>query len=413
MSSYRASNLMRQRSALVIAAAFVLFTLTAVLNGRERAFSRVASLQTDFAAQGQSRSINETNETGRESSQTRIRYSDGDQTVEIRTRGGLEFTDDDADIRSISRDGYLMIEEQRGGMTRRVEVVPGADGTPQRSYYARGQQQPFDTEARAWLAHVLPDLIRNSGIGARARVGRILSRRGPGGVLDEISLIRSDGAKRIYFRELLNGAPQDASIRRRAARQMAREISSDGEKAELLIAIADQYLGNEGVSPDFFEAVNSISSDGERRRVLSSIMRRNLNDGDVTRALRSARAMSSDGEKAELLVHHSTVFLNHPSATAALFETINSISSDGEHARVLSALLQRHELNREMLMHTIHSAERLSSDGEKANVLLTAVRLYGDNGAALSAIADAAKTISSDGERGRVLSAIVRQGQHP
>jgi hypothetical protein len=365
-------------------------------------------------AQGRhgNRTVTEINENGRTDSEMRVRYDDGDHTLEIKAREPLEFTDDDADVRSIAGGGYLTIEERRGSMWRRFEVSPEAGGGLRRSFFQQGQPHAFDSDARAWLAEVLPDVIRNTAIGARARVQRIMRQHGAGGVLDEISLIKSDGAKRIYFRELLRSGNLDASLLHRAARQITHEISSDGEKAALLKESADLYLNNERIAPDFFEAVGSISSDGEHRLVLSAILKRNLSTANVIRALNSARAISSDGEKASLLVQYVEVLLQNPSSIPAFFETVNSIGSDGEHARVLSAVLRRHEPGKETLTLLLRSAERISSDGEKANVLVNAARVYGGDQSALSAITQSARTIGSDGERDRVLSAIAREGRH-
>ncbi|HEV2762624.1 MAG TPA: hypothetical protein VGV38_06485 [Pyrinomonadaceae bacterium] len=370
--------------------------------------------QLPFAAQRESQtSTTRINENGEGHTDLRVRYDDGARSLEVRAKGGLEFTDDDSDVKNIARDGYLSIEERRGSTWRRLEVVPGADAQPQRTFYVGGRPSAFDREGRAWLAEILPDVIRNTAIGARARVQRIYRQKGADGVLDEISLIKSDGAKRIYFRELLRTGRPDSANLRRAARQAAREISSDGEKASLLIESADLYLGNRSTAPDFFDAVGSISSDGERRRVLSAVLRRRPGTEDIVLSLKSAREISSDGEKASLLVEHLALFLDHPASLPTLFEVINSISSDGEHARVLSTLLKRHDLDRENLTRVLRSAERISSDGEKANVLLAAVRAYAGDARTLSAVADAAKTISSDGEKQRVLSAIARHGQRP
>jgi hypothetical protein len=412
MPSFKVNKLTLGRFAVMLGIVFVLSTFIVVRHAQMNPTSPDQNSQMKFAApQEKQTNITQINEAGEDNSDIRVRYNDGDHSVEIRAKGGLEFTDTDSDVKSIARDGYLMIEERRGSMSRRLEVSPGADAEPQRTFYVRGQAHVFDQEARAWLAEVLPDVIRNTAIGARARVQRIFRQRGANGVLDEISLIKSDGAKRIYFSHLLGIGNPDTATLRRAVRQVAREISSDGEKAVLLIEIANLYLGNKAAAPDFFEAVDSISSDGERRRVLSSILKKNPDTEDILRALKSARTISSDGEKANLLIQHSAIFLNHPRSLPLLFDAINSISSDGEHARVLSSLLRRHTLDKENLMRLLRSAERISSDGEKANVLLSAIRVYANDASVLSAISDVTRTISSDGERQRVLSAIARQGE--
>lgn len=410
MLSFKADKLAWGRFAVVFAAVFVLYNLTIAGDAPVQLLSLDKSRQLKSAAQQEGRTITEINETGKNGSDIRIKFSDGNHSVEIRAKGDLAFTDTDADIKSISQNGYLVIEERRGSLLRKLEVVRGTDGQPQRSYFVRGQAHAFDQEARAWLAEILPDVIRNTAIGAHARVERIFRQRGAAGVLAEISLIKSDGAKRIYFRELLGLGNLDTSTLRRAAQQAAREISSDGEKAYLFIESADLYLNNEAIAPDFFASIGSIHSDGEHRRVLSAILKKRLGNENTLRTLKSARAISSDGEKASLLIQHADVFLTHSSAVPALFDTINSISSDGERARVLTSLLKRKTLSRENLARLIRSAEQISSDGEKANVLLAAIKVYSGDRAALSAIAEASKTISSDGEKQRVLSAIARHG---
>ena len=414
MSTFKINKLTLSRFAVTLGIVFILSIFIAVRHAQMNAASPGESRQLQFAAQQERHtSITQINETEADRSDIKMRYNDGDHSLEIRAKGGLEFTDNDSDVKSLGQDGYLMIEEQRGSMSRRLEVSPGADGQPQRSFFVRGQAHVFDQEGRAWLAQILPDVIRNTAIGARARVQRIYRQRGADGVLDEISLVKSDGAKRIYFREFLGIGNLGTATLRRAARQVTREISSDGEKAVLLIQTADLFLGNSAIAPDFFEAVGSINSDGEHRRVLSSILKNNPGRDDILSALKSARAISSDGEKASLLIQHSAIFLDHPASLPSLFDAINSISSDGEHARVLSSLLKRNALGKENLMRVLRSAERISSDGEKANVLLSAVRIYAGDASVLSAIAEVTKTINSDGERQRVLSAIARQGQHP
>jgi alkylated DNA nucleotide flippase Atl1 len=412
MSNFNINKLTLRRFAVMLGAVLFLFTLATARYAQVHSILPDKSYQPNFAApQERGPIITEIKEVGEDGSDIRVRYSDGDHSLEVKAKGRLEFTDDDADIKSIARDGYLMIEERRGSMLRKLEVSPNDAAQPQRTYYVGGQAHAFDQEARAWLTEILPDVIRNTAIGARARVRRIFRQRGGDGVLSEISLIKPDGAKHIYFRELLRIGNPDTSILRRAARQAAREISSDGEKANLFIETADLYLVNEAASPDFFYAIGSIHSDGEHRRVLSAILKKSPDDENILRTIKSARTISSDGEKANLLIQNSELFLNHPASLPSLFDAINSISSDGEHARVLSAMLRRNTLSEENLIRVVRSAGRISSDGEKANVLLAVIRDYAGDAGVLSAINDAAKTIGSDGERQRVLSAIARHGQ--
>ena len=119
--------------------------------------------------------------------------------LQVKAKGQFEFTEDDADIKSISRQGYLLIKERHGMNVRQLEVVQGPDGKLQRSYSLQGESRPFNEEARTWLSHILPEVLRQTGFGAMARVQRIRRDRGADAVLEEISRIKSDRVKSIYF----------------------------------------------------------------------------------------------------------------------------------------------------------------------------------------------------------------------
>jgi len=51
-------------------------------------------------------------------------------------------------------------------------------------------------------------------------------------------------------------------------------ISSDGEKATVLVQAADFRLMDDTARTNYFRATDSISSDGEHRRVLSAVLKK-------------------------------------------------------------------------------------------------------------------------------------------
>jgi hypothetical protein len=61
--------------------------------------------------------------------------------------------------------------------------------------------------------------------------------------------------------------------------------------------------------------------------------------------LQSAAALSSDYEKATLLITAAPVYLNDDKLRAAYDETVNTIGSDHERGRVRNALARRPGLN--------------------------------------------------------------------
>ncbi len=329
-------------------------------------------------------------------------WQSGWNNIEIETSGQVEFTNDDADVKTVSSGGYFKLEQRAYGVTKAFVATSGG-----RSYSVNGSAKPFDAEAKAWLAQTLPKYIRESAINAPARVQRMLGQRGAAGVLDEIAKIESDGSRRIYLYELLRTGGLKPEDLRESMRQ-ARKISSDGEKAALLAAVAQSYRGP-AVREDYFYTVDTISSDGEHRRVLSSIVENYGADREmVARSLKSARRISSDGEKAALLMEASGQALSDE-ARQNFFRAADSISSAGEHHRVLSAIIRHDGQDKETLARVLRSAAAISSDGEKASVLVDAAWYYREDPSVRKAFFDAVGTISSDGEHGRALDALLRR----
>jgi len=326
--------------------------------------------------------------------------------MDLEMRGTVEFTDNDSDIKSISSDGYFRFEQWSTGPTRTYLVRPGSNGI-ERLYSVDGVSKTLDAEGRAWLARILPEVIRETAIGASERVKRILRQQGASGVLAEVNKIRSDHSRRVYLENLLDYGSLNGEDLRESMR-LGRKISSDGEKAGLLIAASPHYQ-SPATRESFFDSVDSISSDGEHRRVLASVLERYGPDHEtLALALRSAKRISSDGEKATVLVQAADFRLMDDAARSNYFRAADSISSDGEHRRVLSEILKKNA-DKDILVRSLRSASGISSDGEKGAVLSEAASVYVDDPIVRKAFFDTAGTISSDGERQHALSALLKK----
>src|SRR3984893_13675939 len=114
--------------------------------------------------------------------QTRSTYkwerSDDGLRMRVELRGKVEFTEDYSDIRDVAEGGFVRIEEDRYGQSRRYEVRRDANGELRRTYYLNGDVHPLDQEARNWLAKIVLNAVRQSGIDADKRVQTIMHQRG-------------------------------------------------------------------------------------------------------------------------------------------------------------------------------------------------------------------------------------------
>jgi hypothetical protein len=334
----------------------------------------------------------------------------GLSSLSVKIDGAIEFTDDDHDVKSLSSGGHFRMEEGTLLSGRSYDVKADSAGNLTKTYSVGSSVRSLDSEGRAWLESLLPQMIRDSGIGAVPRVARILRRGGTQAVINEIRLIHSDGSKRIYLEQLFSQASLNTDESREAAK-LIRGISSDGDKAQVLVDVDGKYFSSE-LRPELFEAVESISSDGDKRRVLSDILKKDAGSADTFfSAARAAKHISSDGDKAEVLIEMANSYRENGGIGMAYFEAVKSISSDGDHARVLSTLLAAHGDDRDTLARVLGSAEKISSDGDKARVLKEATGRYSDDELIRKAFINAANSISSDGDHQQVLLALVhRQG---
>ena len=335
-------------------------------------------------------------------------HRDDDIDTEVKIRGKVEFADDYSDIKSISDGGSIRVYDSRSGMSRRFEAQMTPEGL-KRSYSVNGQSSPFNDEARAWLAKMLNDTVRLGGYDAEARVARILKQAGPRGVLAEISQLKGDYVKRIYFDKLVEQGNLDDKTAREVINHAAREINSDYEKAQMLIKMSESYLRDDQTRAIYIEGVNTINSDYEKGRALAALLKQgNMSKENIIFAIRSAHNISSDYERAQMLIKIASAFQLDDRERAAYLEGIASMRSDYEKGRVLSALLKKDDLGKETLLFAVKSVSTISSDYEKAQLLIKVAAASSGDEAVRNALIDSAREIKSEYERGRVLSAVFK-----
>jgi hypothetical protein len=329
--------------------------------------------------------------------------SDDGKKIEVRVENKVEFTDDYSDVSNIPGDGALKIFDSRGPRTFRLQVTRGAAGELKREYSVDGRTREFDNEGREWLRTVLLQAVRQGGLDARNRVQRILKQRGARGLAEELTYIKGDYVRRIYFEAFLQVPGLSNDDLKTAIRNASQTIDSDYERAQLLSQVANVFASRDELVPEFFAALDRLSSDYERRRTLTNLLRKEQPTKNALSAMaNSARLISSDYEKAVFLIEAADRYHADDRLRADWFNTLNSINSDYEHRRVLSGLLKVASLNSNALVDAMQSASRIQSDYEKASLLIDALNRYQSEPRLRTALINAAKTITSEYERGRV-----------
>ena len=333
-------------------------------------------------------------------------------TLKINAHGSIEFTDDDADVKSISRGGYLTISKSTGrffGDTQSFEARE-TGGTIERKYNVNGKTLTGD-EGRAWLRTFLPELLREMAINADRRVARMLAKGGPASVLELVSSVKGEYAKGVYMRELYAQATLDAPTLSRSLQQAGAEISSDYDLAQVLKTASEKQNIDATLSA-FVEASRSIQSDYDLRGVLSRALARPSLTPSVASAIFKAAipgpggaGIDSDYDMAELLKDAPVSMVNQPGSGWA--EAVGSISSAYDRHRAIAAVL-RPGASPEVVEAALTSAAGLSSDYEAANLLIEIIKAGLLTDRTSHAFMSAASHIGSAYDRRRVMEAVAK-----
>jgi beta-lactamase regulating signal transducer with metallopeptidase domain len=191
-----------------------------------------------------------------------------------------------------------------------------------------------------------------------------------------------------------------------AVARAAIKLTSDNDKAELLLTIAKYYVRNDELRTAYLDAVASMTSDYERSRTLEPLfLKDSLPMQAVAQVVKIASKMTSDNDKANLIVRTTR---DHPSLTqpirAALIATAATMASDYDRGRSIAAIAKRGGMSNGEAIDLINVAKAMTSSYEKANALVLIASKYSiDDPDVRKAYLSAAETISSSTDYRRAI----------
>ena len=302
-----------------------------------------------------------------------FRITDGDYTLRVRGEGDIDLEPDGSGVAALSARSSLDVRMTRDGTDRRA-VFTSTDGTIERQFFLEGEEQPWSPAADRFVTEVMPIVLRETGINFEERVAWLLQNRGQNGLLDEIELIHSDFAQRLYTVEY------------------AKAATIEPADFDRLMRIAN----------------DNMSSDFDLRTTLSEVHDEELPTGEQFVALLGAgTSLSSDFDARTLLEHVGSRMPNDPDATTAYLDVVRTISSDFDMRLALSPIVTRVELADELVARAIDVAgDAISSDFDLRTLLAEAAPRVGASDALARAYTSAASSISSDFDHREALTAL-------
>jgi len=257
----------------------------------------------------------------------------------VQSRGTVWFTQDLSDLQTLSAEGLLSVESRTVFFSSRRVDFRETNGAIRRSYYVDGSEQPWNDDARRWLAAELPFLVRRSGVAAKERVQQILATRGVTGALGEIKLLQTDSVRGLYFRALFGTVRLGAGDMNAALSLAGNLITSSSELSATLGAALT--AGGLEASDAFFETVERISSSAEKRHVLIAVLDKpNLALPLRSRLLRAAASIESNTECANVLDAFASRYTIADQVTRESFlAALETVDSTEEHNRILTKVV--------------------------------------------------------------------------
>src|ERR1700741_2224166 len=129
-------------------------------------------MQVEAFSQDESASRSETSKssTSHSNGVHKWRNTTGVTNFNIESRGKIEVTDDDRDIKSLSNDGYLEITKTVFGSKRAIVIESLGGGKIKKEYFEGRTKMDWDPNGKNWLAEILPEIVRSTTLGAEGRV---------------------------------------------------------------------------------------------------------------------------------------------------------------------------------------------------------------------------------------------------
>lgn len=366
----------------------------------------------DLRRTGSTTRISTNSGEGKSGRELEVLISTPGHCVEGRIEGDVRFSEDETMVTGLGPEGEATFRERRRDFDRMVRFSPDAGGGVHARMYDDGKETAFDADARAWVASLLPNLLREAAHDADGRVARYRARGGIDGALREIATIESGSSKRAHYVALLRTPGVTSDEAATVVRQASLDLrTSSGDVRTLLQEVPTRLRLEPAVGTAVVGAVALMDSDGDKRSVLQDYAA--TADRDLLLVvLREVTSIDSDGDKRAVLVEAADNALSPGDAALwkAWFDAGAGIDSDGDKRAVLMSAMPYGRSTPALVAEIIRSVGGIDSDGDASAVLVAVARRGLLTTPQLrAAYGSAARGIHSDSDRRRVLEAAERQ----
>ncbi|MEO8192734.1 MAG: M56 family metallopeptidase [Gemmatimonadales bacterium] len=292
---------------------------------------------------------------------------------------------------SLSTGAYATFREVTSDADRAVHIAPRDNGTMEVSAKLNGAPVAYDDAMRAWLARIVPEVLREAAVDAPQRVARDMAQGGVSLVLAHIGRIMSPSSKRAHYAALLDGIPLTESEYAQVSRHVTRTLADSPSDLSAVLtrlaaspakgvkslgaAVAKLGAAQEAMGVALGRALGKSSTSSDSTHTLTQYAV--TDDPDmILLALRGAKDISSSTDKRTLLQTIAAGALRRRSAAlrSAFFDVTATMDSDTDLRAVLNAALPYAHSDQAIAFAVFNEVKgHMSSDTDKRAVLTAAV----------------------------------------
>ena len=332
---------------------------------------------------------------------TRITSSDGEVSTHVSIEGEVVWNDAEDDVKALT--DVVTISQKKDNVLRTIRFTPDPAQGVLRHYAVNGSKAPFDADARAWLAQVLPSILRETeSAGATdKRIARLMAKGGMPLVMADLGKISSGHVRSRYVMALatrgqlaqadfnqalasLNGSgdferktaykallagQQPDELQHQALLAAVAAMQSDFDQHEVLVAIAPQ-LGDSPVTVVAWkQALATIQADHDAGQALAAMAARStVPPGLLIGSLEASARLHASFDKATALKHFAP-HLSQPAAQMAYLQGAATIAGD-ERADAVLALIEGRKLDQKGYAQALRAMAEGSSNYALSRVML-------------------------------------------
>lgn len=283
---------------------------------------------------------------------------------DVKYAGVITITENDKDIKSISPNGYIKIEQTSFGNKRKLEIKADSKGNLTRQYFEGKSEEDFNNEGKEWLESLMPELIAKTGIGARERAMRIYKTKGMRAVLEEAEDIKNGGGTSITITGFYNSVIN---------------ISSNNSYIYYKVLL-DNVKMNDDELKDFIEALADVRSNSTKGSMLRYILKNyELNSVLREEFLETVATHDYNTERGNTLRAFQKKYPIDSKNYRDYFQVIDGMTINSEKGNVLKPLLENQKLEPQVFSALMESVKKFTNDSEKAAVLRLASQYIPDN----------------------------------